>query len=161
MNRSSFTVTSNSHSPGTSSSRSWCAMSRPPMRMNSRVADSERSAVVIPNRGRPTPLRSQYNLHCFCPVSTPLIASTPIAEAVSRDCPATAPTKTITQPSKRTTELAVARPVLIFMRPGLSAAHDLLDDLVRPRQQRRRDREPEGLGGLEVDDQFKVRGLFD
>jgi hypothetical protein len=36
-----------------------------------------------------------------------------------------------------------------------------LDDLIRPRQQRRRDREAEGFGGLEVDDQLKLRGLLD
>ena len=37
----------------------------------------------------------------------------------------------------------------------------LFDHLIRPRQQRRRDREAEGLGGLEVDDQLELRGLFD
>jgi hypothetical protein len=37
----------------------------------------------------------------------------------------------------------------------------LLDHLVRPRQQRRRDREAEGLGGLEVDHQLELRGLLD
>jgi hypothetical protein len=30
-----------------------------------------------------------------------------------------------------------------------------LDHLIRPLQERRRDRQAEGLGGLEVDDQFK------
>src|SRR4030095_3656392 len=37
----------------------------------------------------------------------------------------------------------------------------LLDDLIRPRQQRRRDREAKGLGGLEVDDQHELCGLLD
>src|SRR4030095_13404640 len=37
----------------------------------------------------------------------------------------------------------------------------LLDHLIRPLQERRRHREPEGLGGLEVDDQLALRRLFD
>src|SRR2546425_11680605 len=37
----------------------------------------------------------------------------------------------------------------------------LLDHLVRPQQQRRRDRQAEGFGRLEVDDKFKLRGLLD
>src|SRR5262245_65395173 len=37
----------------------------------------------------------------------------------------------------------------------------LLDHLIRPRQERRRDREPERLRGLEVDDEFELRRLFD
>jgi hypothetical protein len=32
--------------------------------------------------------------------------------------------------------------------------------LIRPRQQRRRDREAEGLGGLEADDELDPCGLF-
>src|SRR6266851_4683654 len=36
----------------------------------------------------------------------------------------------------------------------------LLNDFIRPLQQRRRDRQPEGLGGLEVDDQLELRGLL-
>jgi hypothetical protein len=36
-----------------------------------------------------------------------------------------------------------------------------LDDVVRPRQQRRRDREAERLRGLEVDDQLELRWLLD
>src|SRR5215510_2406114 len=36
-----------------------------------------------------------------------------------------------------------------------------LDDLVCPRQQRRRDRQPERFGGLEVDDQLELGGLLD
>jgi hypothetical protein len=37
----------------------------------------------------------------------------------------------------------------------------LLYDFVRPQQYRLRDREAEGLGGLEVDDQLELRGLLD
>src|SRR5262249_30764500 len=36
-----------------------------------------------------------------------------------------------------------------------------LDHLIRPRQQRGRDRQPHRLGGLEVDDQLELRGLLD
>ena len=36
-----------------------------------------------------------------------------------------------------------------------------LDDLIRPGQHRRRDREAEGFGGVEVHDQFERRGLLD
>jgi hypothetical protein len=36
-----------------------------------------------------------------------------------------------------------------------------LDDLIRPLQQRLRHRQPEGLRGLEVDDQFELGGLLD
>jgi hypothetical protein len=36
-----------------------------------------------------------------------------------------------------------------------------LDDLIRPQQQRRRDREAERLGRLEVDDQLELRWLLD
>src|SRR5712692_1984197 len=39
--------------------------------------------------------------------------------------------------------------------------HALLDHLVRPPQQRLRDREAEGLGGLQVDHKFELRGLLD
>src|SRR2546422_10908569 len=37
----------------------------------------------------------------------------------------------------------------------------LLDDLIRLQQHRRRDRQPESLRGLEVDDQLKLCGLLD
>ena len=37
----------------------------------------------------------------------------------------------------------------------------LLDHLIRPLQERGRDREAERLGGLEVDHQLELRGLFD
>src|SRR6267142_5391789 len=36
-----------------------------------------------------------------------------------------------------------------------------LDHLIRPPQQRRRDCQPERLGGLEVDHQLELRGLLD
>jgi hypothetical protein len=39
--------------------------------------------------------------------------------------------------------------------------HGLFDDLVRPPQHRRRDREAERLGGFEVDDQLELRRLLD
>src|SRR5262249_56018968 len=42
------------------------------------------------------------------------------------------------------------------MRVGRS-----LDHLIRPRQQRRRDRQAERLGGLEVDDQLELGRLLD
>jgi hypothetical protein len=38
-------------------------------------------------------------------------------------------------------------------------ATGLLDHLIRPLQERRRDRQAEGLGGLEIDDQLELRGL--
>jgi len=49
-------------------------------------------------------------------------------------------------------------------RPGLhrgAGQHALLDHLVRPEQERRRDRQAKRLGGLEVDDQFKLSRLLD
>src|SRR5262249_48196641 len=47
-------------------------------------------------------------------------------------------------------------------RGGAGRGHGgSLDHLVRPRQHRRRDREPEGLGGLEIDDKLEFRGLLD
>src|SRR5262245_15550975 len=39
--------------------------------------------------------------------------------------------------------------------------HGLLYDLIRPLQERRRDRQPERLPGLDVDDQLELGGLFD
>src|SRR4029453_191111 len=39
-------------------------------------------------------------------------------------------------------------------------AGPLLDHLIRPPQERRRDGQAERLGGLEVDDQLKLRGLL-
>src|SRR5574341_1986210 len=37
----------------------------------------------------------------------------------------------------------------------------LFDDLIRPQQQRRRDREAESLGGLAVDHELEFRGVLD
>jgi hypothetical protein len=37
----------------------------------------------------------------------------------------------------------------------------LLDDLIRPRQQRRREREAECLGGLQINDELELRRLLD
>jgi hypothetical protein len=45
--------------------------------------------------------------------------------------------------------------------PRWSPEAQLLDDFVRPPQHRLRDRQPERLRGLEVDDQLEVRGLLD
>src|SRR6202045_4695683 len=42
-----------------------------------------------------------------------------------------------------------------------ASASDSLDHLIRPLQERRRDRQAEGPGGLEVDDQLKLLGLLD
>src|SRR5262245_51442455 len=51
-------------------------------------------------------------------------------------------------------------------RPGprageMAGAGRSFDHLIRPRQQRRRDREAEGLGGLDVDDELELGGLLD
>jgi hypothetical protein len=37
----------------------------------------------------------------------------------------------------------------------------LFNHLIRPLQERRRDRQTEGLGGLEVDHEFELRRLLD
>jgi hypothetical protein len=37
----------------------------------------------------------------------------------------------------------------------------LLDHLIRPLQERGRDYQAQGLGGLEVDDEFELRRLLD
>jgi hypothetical protein len=44
---------------------------------------------------------------------------------------------------------------------ALSHGKRSLDNLIRPRQQRRRDGEAEGLRCLHVDDQFELHRLFD
>src|SRR5262249_53383851 len=61
---------------------------------------------------------------------------------------------------QRPTWLSLARD---YCSPRWSArgAGGSLDHLIRPRQQRGRDRQPEGLGSLEVDDQLELRGLLD
>src|SRR4030095_6079664 len=48
----------------------------------------------------------------------------------------------------------------VLIRPQ-PPAYRLLDHLIRPPQQRRRDRQTEGLGGREVDDQLESRWLPD
>jgi len=47
--------------------------------------------------------------------------------------------------------------------PELTASveHGLLNHLVVPQQRRLRDRQAEGFGGFEVDDQIELRGLLD
>jgi hypothetical protein len=45
--------------------------------------------------------------------------------------------------------------------PPRRSSVDLLNHLIRPLQERRRDREAERLGGLEVDDQFVLSRLLD
>src|SRR5438132_7531741 len=52
-----------------------------------------------------------------------------------------------------------ARPPSVSARRGTFAGSSL-DYLVRPQQQRLRNRQPEGLGGLEIDDQLELRGLL-
>jgi hypothetical protein len=47
------------------------------------------------------------------------------------------------------------------MPPKRSRRGFSLDHLIRPLQERRRDRQPESLGGPEVDDEFEVRRLLD
>jgi hypothetical protein len=47
------------------------------------------------------------------------------------------------------------------MRLGSRSIIQLFNDLIRPRQQRRRDCEAEGLGGLEIDDEIELGGLLD
>jgi hypothetical protein len=37
----------------------------------------------------------------------------------------------------------------------------LRDNLIRAQEQRRRDRQPKRLGGLEIDDQLELRRLLD
>ena len=66
-------------------------------------------------------------------------------------------------------DVAAPNPVALpRLHPGIgsppvwpSTKHGLFDHLIRPLQERRRDRQAEGLRGLEVDDQLELRGLFD
>ena len=44
---------------------------------------------------------------------------------------------------------------------GGTAGDPSLDQVIGPLQERRRDRQAEGLGGLEVDHQLELGGLFD
>ena len=52
-------------------------------------------------------------------------------------------------------------PELSPARWARSLGLKLLDDLIRAQQERLRDRETEGFGGLEVDDHLKLGGLLD
>src|SRR5438128_4903141 len=64
---------------------------------------------------------------------------------------------------RRTFSTATMVRGLVCPRPGWSAADPvrrLLDHLIRPQQQRRRQRQAEGLGGLEVDAEPKLGGLL-
>jgi hypothetical protein len=45
--------------------------------------------------------------------------------------------------------------------PAALVEHALLDDLIRPLQQRPRNHQPECFGGLEVDDQLELGWLLD
>ena len=59
-----------------------------------------------------------------------------------------------------------APPASVFSRlvsasPRDEGELDLLDHLIRPLQERRRDRQAEGLGGLEVDDKLHLDGPID
>src|SRR5262245_3680686 len=61
---------------------------------------------------------------------------------------------------------AVLRPLAAQTTPQARArrgtrAGSSLDNFVRPREYRLRDRQAERLGGLEVDDQLEFRGLLD
>jgi hypothetical protein len=44
--------------------------------------------------------------------------------------------------------------------PAAFVEHALFDDLIRPPQQRLRNREPERFGSLEIDDELELRGLL-
>src|SRR6266481_9808943 len=50
-----------------------------------------------------------------------------------------------------------AQPRTALTKPPFS----WIDHLIRPLEERLRDRQAEGLGGLEVDQEFKLRGLLD
>ena len=53
------------------------------------------------------------------------------------------------------------RPGRRTARSGLTGQHALLNHLIRPLQQRLRDRESEGLRGLQVDHQLELRWPLD
>src|SRR6266478_3596132 len=79
-----------------------------------------------------------------------------VAAATSSLEPANAITGQIRTSSKSAaTRRFIGRPL------GSVTVGVLLDHLVRPLQDRRRDRQAEGLGGLEVDHELELGGLFD
>src|SRR5262249_35830124 len=62
-------------------------------------------------------------------------------------------------PSAAAPRRAAQRPCRPPSRRG-SPVGPLFDHLIGPQPERRRDREPEGFGGLEVDDQLELGGLL-
>ena len=69
--------------------------------------------------------------------------------------------------ARRTAIRSSFRPSVLFTAnpPGFASSfdrlHALLDHLVGPQQHRLRNRQPEGLRRLEVDDQLELGGLLD
>src|SRR5713101_6573182 len=71
-------------------------------------------------------------------------------------------TRTSTAPMRAASSVTRSRrPRRSVTGGGLASQHALLDHLIRPQQHRRRDREPERLGGLHVDHQIELGGLLD
>src|SRR5262245_66262045 len=64
--------------------------------------------------------------------------------------------------AKRASVLAVSSTAMLgWVFPGTTGGcTSLLDHLVRPEKELRRNRDPEGLGGLEIDDQLEPHGLL-
>jgi hypothetical protein len=66
------------------------------------------------------------------------------------------------QKTERSLRIGHLDPRRTFLeRVTVTPDRDSLDNLIRPRQQRRRDGEAEGLRCLHVDDQFELHRLFD
>src|SRR6267378_1903950 len=91
----------------------------------------------------------------FCPRVSPHFM---VAEATSSFGPAKAAELVSNRLlSKNTTTVDLRNRIVLPPRP----IQPLFNYLIRPPQQRGRDREAEGFGGLEVDDQLELRGLLD